>query len=32
MFLLYTAVRPCEARLATWDELDLDKGIWKIPE
>lgn len=31
MFLLYTAVRPCEARLATWDELDLDKGIWKIP-
>ena len=28
---LYTAVRPSEARLATWDEFDLDKGVWTIP-
>ena len=28
---LYTASRPSEARLATWDEFDLDKGIWLIP-
>ena len=28
---LYTAERPSEARLATWDEFDLDKGVWTIP-
>ena len=28
---LYTATRPSEARLATWDEFDLEKGIWTIP-
>lgn len=31
MFQLYTAVRPNEARLATWDEFDFKKGIWTIP-
>lgn len=31
LFQLYTAVRPSEARLATWNEIDLEKGIWKIP-
>ena len=31
LFQLYTAVRPSEARLATWDEIDLEKGIWRIP-
>ena len=30
LFQLYTAVRPSEARLATWDEIDLEKGIWRI--
>ena len=25
LFQLYTAVRPSEARLATWDEIDLEK-------
>ena len=24
-------MRPSEARLATWDEFDLDKGVWTIP-
>ena len=28
---LYTAVRPSEAKLATWDEFDLERGIWTIP-
>lgn len=28
---LYTAVRPSEARLASWEEFDLEKGIWTIP-
>lgn len=26
-----TAVRSNEVRFATWDEFDLDKGIWSIP-
>jgi len=28
---LLTFVRPGEARLATWDEFDLDAGMWTIP-
>lgn len=27
----YLAVRPSELCKATWDEFDLDKGIWEIP-
>lgn len=26
-----TAVRSNETRFATWDEFDLDKGVWSIP-
>ncbi len=26
-----TACRPGELRLASWDEFDLDKGLWTIP-
>jgi integrase len=29
--LLLTFVRTVELRAATWDEFDLDKGIWTIP-
>jgi integrase len=29
--LLLTAARSGEIRLATWDEVDLDKGLWSIP-
>ena len=27
-----TAVRSGEARLATWDEIDIDSALWTIPE
>ena len=30
-FLIYTAARTNEAIGATWDEFDLDKGVWTIP-
>ena len=30
-FVVLTAVRSGEARLATWDEIDLDARIWRIP-
>ena len=30
-FLALTAARSGEARGATWDEIDLDKGIWTVP-
>ena len=30
-FLVLTAVRSGEVRLATWDEMDLDAGVWAIP-
>ncbi|EIT70011.1 site-specific recombinase, phage integrase family [Hydrocarboniphaga effusa AP103] len=29
--LLLTAVRPGELRGASWDEIDLDAGVWSIP-
>jgi integrase len=30
-FQILGAVRPSEARLAVWDEIDLDQKIWTIP-
>ena len=30
-FLVLTAARSGEMRLATWDEMDLDAGVWTIP-
>ena len=30
-FVVLTAVRSGEARLATWDDIDLDARIWRIP-
>ena len=30
-FLMLTAARSDEVRLATWDEMDLDAGVWTIP-
>ena len=30
-FLVLTAARSSEVRLATWDEMDLDTGVWTIP-
>ena len=30
-FLVLTVVRSGEVRLATWDEMDLDAGVWTIP-
>ncbi len=30
-FLVLTAARSGEVRLATWDEIDLDAGVWAIP-
>ena len=30
-FLVLTAARSGEVRLATWDEMDLDEGVWAIP-
>jgi integrase len=32
LFQLYTAVRPSEAREATWDEIDTNTSRWTIPE
>jgi integrase len=28
---MHSMVRPSEAAGATWQEIDLDKGVWKIP-
>jgi integrase len=30
-FLILTAARSGEVRLATWSEMDLEKGVWTIP-
>ena len=30
-FLVLTAVRSAEARLATWEEMDLDALVWTVP-
>ena len=30
-FLVLTATRSGDVRLATWDEMDLDAGVWTIP-
>jgi len=30
-FMILTAARAGEARLVTWDELDLTKKIWRVP-
>ncbi|MYK69062.1 MAG: tyrosine-type recombinase/integrase [Gammaproteobacteria bacterium] len=30
-FMVYTASRPGETRLATWDEIDLETATWTIP-
>ena len=30
-FLVLTAARSGEVRLATWDEMDLDAAVWAIP-
>jgi integrase len=30
--LILSAVRSQEVRLATWDEFDLDEGLWTIPK
>ena len=30
-FLVLTAARSGEVRLATWNEIDLDAGVWTIP-
>ena len=30
-FLVLTAARSGEVRLATWDEMDLEAGVWAIP-
>ena len=30
-FLVLTAARSGEVRLATWDEMNLDAGVWAIP-
>lgn len=31
-FVILTAARSGEVRLATWDEIDMDAGIWTVPE
>ena len=31
-FMVLTATRPGETRLATWDEIDFDAATWTIPE
>lgn len=31
-FLILTAARTKEARLATWDQIDLEAGVWNAPE
>lgn len=30
-FMLATGCRPGEARMATWDEFDIDAGVWNLP-
>ena len=30
-FVVLTACRSSEARLATWDEIDLEAGTWRVP-
>ena len=30
-FIILTAARPGEARGATWDEIDLEERVWRIP-
>ena len=30
-FIVFTAARSAEVRLATWDEIDLDARVWTIP-
>ena len=30
-FLVLTAARSSEVRLATWDEIDLDAAVWAVP-
>ena len=30
-FVVFTAVRSGEARMAKWDEIDLDDRVWRIP-
>jgi len=30
-FIVYTAARSGEVRLATWDEIDLDNKLWTVP-
>ena len=30
-FLVLTAARSGEVRLATWDEVDMDAGVWTVP-
>ena len=30
-FLVLTAARTSEVRCVTWDEIDLDAGVWEIP-
>jgi integrase len=31
-FVVYTAARSAEARRATWDEIDFDACLWKVPD
>ena len=30
-FVILTAARSGEVRLATWDEIDMDKAVWTVP-
>ena len=30
-FVILTAARSGEVRLATWDEIDVDNAVWKVP-
>lgn len=30
-FVILTAARSQEARLATWDEIDMENGLWTVP-
>ncbi|MFT4078717.1 tyrosine-type recombinase/integrase [Rhodomicrobium sp.] len=32
LFLAHTFVRTVELRFATWSEIDLEDGVWRIPE
>lgn len=31
-FIILTAARSGEARFATWDEIDLERGVWTVPK